>query len=112
MTRLARGCHNALVQAITLVFPLLYTVFVLGVCAFLLARGVTHLFVILFAVGAVLHAIPTLGIVLLQQAPGGIGANIHSLTAFSVFGVLGTFVSGAAFVLLAKFLLRTPAPEL
>jgi hypothetical protein len=98
------------VQTITLAVPLLYTVFVIGVCAFLLSRGINHLFVILFAVGAILHAIPTLGIVLLRQAPGGLGANIQWISAFSILGVLGTCVSAGAFLLLAAFLLRSQAP--
>jgi hypothetical protein len=96
------------VQTIALVFPLLYTLFVIGVCGFLLARGVSHLFVILFAVGAVLHALPSLGILLLQQAPGGISANARWLGVFSLFGVLGTLISMAAFLLLASFLMQTP----
>jgi uncharacterized membrane protein len=96
------------VQTISLVVPLLYTLFVIAVCGYLLARGVSHLFVMLFAIGALLHALPTVGFLLLQQAPGGISANASWLGVFSLFGVLGTLVSAAAFLLLASFLMRLP----
>ena len=62
-------------QFISLAVSLLYSVFVVGLCCYLLARGITHLFVILFAVSTILHALPSVGFLLLQQMPGGISAH-------------------------------------
>ena len=88
---------------------LLFSAFVVGVCGYLLVRGFTHSFLLLFALGALLHAIPSVGFLIMQQAPGGFGANVRWMPALQVIGLLGTFASAAAFLLLARFLLRTSA---
>jgi hypothetical protein len=100
------------VQTVALGIPLLYTISVMGVCAYLLSRGITHVFIILFAVGAMLRAFPTIGILLFQQAPGGIAANMRWFSALSMLGMLGAVLSAAAFLSLAVFLLRTQPTEI
>lgn len=93
-------------ETISLALPLLYALTVLGICAYLLTRGVTHLFVILFGLAAILHALPSVGFVLLQRMAGGIGGHTSLIGILSLFGALGTIASIAAFVSLAAFLLR------
>lgn len=97
--------------AVSLAFPVLSAAVVVAICAYLLIRGVTHLFVILFAVAAILHALPSAGFLLLQQAPGGISAHLPVVTMLSIFGMLGTLASLAAFFSLASFLLAARPPE-
>lgn len=86
--------------------PTLYYVFVFGVCTYLLIRGVTHLFVSLFAAGALLGIFRMLGWIALEQAPGGIGENMRYMPVLTLIGSLGMLVSVAAFFSLAAFLLR------
>ena len=92
---------------IPFVLPLLYLLFVLGLCTFLLVRGVTHSFIALFASGALLHMIPQLGYVILRQMPGGFSAYDRFLPVLSIFGAFGTLCFAAGFLLLARFLLAT-----
>jgi uncharacterized membrane protein YbaN (DUF454 family) len=74
-----------------------------------LVRGLTHSFLICFIVGAILHAMPTAGFALMQQAPGGISENMGWLPALSAVGFFGSLVSAAGFVLLAIHLLAREA---
>ena len=91
---------------LTPAISLLYFLLVLGLCTFLIIRGVTHLFVGLFAGGALLHLLQSLGYLALNQAPGGYSANLRYFPILSLVGTLGTLVFAAGFVLLAGFLLR------
>lgn len=93
-------------HTVMLLFPVLYFLSVLGLCTFLLIRGVTHLFVGLFAGGALLGLVSPLGFLVLQQAPGGFSANTRYLPFLNAFGMLGTCIFVAGFVSLAAFLLR------
>jgi len=98
-------------EIISLLAGILYTLAVLGICGFLLSRGLTHAFILWFGIGAALQAVPRIGFYVLQQAPGGVGANLHWLPAFSVLGMLGALCFVVGFVALAAFLLRTKPPE-
>ncbi|HEX8279885.1 MAG TPA: hypothetical protein VF551_00795 [Chthoniobacterales bacterium] len=96
---------------ISLAVPLLYWFLVLALSGYLLMRGVTHVFVALFAAGAVMHLIQSGGIVFMRMAPGGFGANMRYLPVLQIIGFGGIILTGAAFVLLASFLLRRDAPK-
>ena len=78
---------------ISLTLPLPYLLLVLGLCTYLLIRGITHLFVGLFAVGALLQMIPRLGFIALSEAPGGFAANSSHFHMFSIFGGSASFAS-------------------
>ena len=93
-------------EILSLAIPALYYLLLLGLCTFLLIRGITHLFVGLFACGAFLHVIQMLGFFYVRQAPGGFSANAQYLPIFSAIGLFGTVVSAVAFVSLTMFLLR------
>ena len=97
-------------ESIPLLLPVVYPAFVIGVCTFLLLRGVTHSFLICFIVGALLHAMPSVGFALIEQAPGGFSGNIRWLPALSAVGFFGSIVSAAGFVLLALHLLARETP--
>jgi hypothetical protein len=88
----------------------LYFLLLLGLSTFLLVRGVTHLFVGLFACGAFLHLIQSLGFVFLRQAPGGYSANARFFPILGAVGAFGTIVLAAAFVSLTMFLLKNKTP--
>jgi hypothetical protein len=47
-------------QVTPLLLHLIYPVFVVGFCSYLLIRGLTHSFLLLFIAGAILHAVPTI----------------------------------------------------
>ena len=94
-------------NSLYLVVPLLYSVFVVAICAFLIVRGFTHAFLLLFGIAAVLHTIPPLGFALLQAAPSGLGGNMRWMPALSFVGMIGTICSVAAFLSLASYLLGT-----
>ena len=96
-------------DTIRLAFTLLYLVFVLGLCTYLLIRGITHSFIALFACGALLHMIPQLGFFILSQMPGGFGANSQYFPMLAIFGLLGTLCFAGGFFLLTKFLLQSTA---
>ena len=98
---------------IPMLLPVLYPIFIVGVCTFLLIRGLTHSFLVCFIVGALLHTVPTVGFVLMQQAPGGFSENLRWMPALSAVGFFGSLVSAAGFVLLAIHLLarETPPPR-
>lgn len=81
----------------------------IGLCTYLLIRGVTHLFVGLFAAGAFLHLIQTMGFLFLSHMAGGFSANTQYLPIISIVGIVGTIASAAAFISLTAFLLRPPA---
>ena len=89
--------------------PLLCHGFVLAVCIYLLVRGVTHLFVPLFAAGALLELMRTLGFLVLQR--GGFTGNMHLVPIVSLIGTIGMLLSAAGFVALAAFLLRKDASK-
>ena len=93
-----------------MLLPIVYPIFVIGVCTFLLLRGLTHSFLVCFIVGAILHTIPTIGFALMQQAPGGFSENMRWMPALSAVGFFGSLVSAAGFVLLATHLLAREAP--
>lgn len=97
-------------ETIALGIPALYFLLLLGLCTLLLIRGITHMFVGLFACGAFLHVIQILGYVFLRQAPGGYSANAQYLPLFTLLGALGTVVFAAAFISLTLFLLRNKTP--
>jgi hypothetical protein len=92
-------------ELVTWAVPLLYYGFVLALSTYLLIRGITHLFVPLFAVGALLELMRTLGFMILQR--GGFAENMHLVPIVSLVGTIGMLLSGGAFVALAAFLLRT-----
>ena len=96
-------------EAIPLLLHLIYPVFVVGFCSYLLIRGLTHSFLLCFIGGAILHAVPTIGIALLQQAPGGFGANVRWMPAFSAVGIAGSVIFAVGFILLGRHLLRNDA---
>jgi hypothetical protein len=96
---------------LSLAIPIGYSLIIFGLCTYLLVRGITHLFVGLFAGGALLHMIPSLGFMFFQFAPGGLSANARYLPFLSVFGALGALVSLAAFACLVAFLLRLQKPQ-
>ncbi len=83
-----------------LVIPVVYGVFVIGVCVFLLLRGCTHSFLLFFGIAAFLHMIPPVGVALLQAS-----GHRQWWSALSLVGTLGTLSSVAAFLSLASFLL-------
>jgi hypothetical protein len=95
---------------LALLVPLLYSALVVAICVYLLTRGFTHAFLLLFALAAILHAIPSVGFYAMQQAPGGFGANARWLPGLRLISFFGTVASAAAFLLLAKFVLRTSPP--
>jgi|SRR3712207_1449260 len=97
-------------EIIGLAIPALYFLFLLALCTLLLIRGVTHLFVGLFAAGAFLHIIQMLGFFYVRQAPGGYSANAQYFPIFSAIGAFGTIVSAVAFCSLTIFLLRNKTP--
>lgn len=96
---------------IGITFQLLYAVFVVGVCGYLLSRGITHLFVMLFAIATILHAVPGAAFILLSQQPGGVPAHLPIVSALSVLGGIGTVAAAAAFISLAMYLLNTATPQ-
>ena len=98
-------------DTISLAFPILYFLFIIALCTYLLIRGITHSFVALFAGAAVLQMIPRLGYLVLQQTPGGFAAHSRYFPVLSGFGMFGTLVSMAAFISLAAFLLRRPQTQ-
>jgi hypothetical protein len=98
-------------DAITLAVPLLYILLVLGLCTYLLIRGVTHAFVGIFAAGALIELIPRLGFIALHQAPGGFGGNAKFIPILTAFGLLGTICFAAGFVSLTTFLLTNTKPQ-
>jgi hypothetical protein len=92
---------------ISLAFGVFYTVVIVGICGFLLARGFTHAFLLWFAGGALLEAVPQIGYFGLQQAPGGFSAHMTWVPVLFAVGRAGAICSLVGFVLLAAFLLRT-----
>jgi len=96
---------------ISLTLPLLYLLLVLGLFTFLLIRGVTHLFIALFAAGALIQVIPRLSFLAMHQAPGGFSANVRYLPILSALGMIGTLCFAAGFFALTIFLLRSAKPS-
>jgi hypothetical protein len=94
---------------ISLGIPALYYLFVLAILSFLLVRGITHLFVGLFAAGAFVHLLQSMVYLLLSRAPGGFGAYSQYFAILAIVGFVGTILFVAAFISLAAFLLRAPA---
>ncbi|MGZ4966402.1 MAG: hypothetical protein ACXWAV_07240 [Chthoniobacterales bacterium] len=89
------------------VIPLLYSLFLLGLCTFLLIRGITHSFIACFAAGALLELIPQLGFLVLREMPGGFSAHAGYYPMLMIFGAFGTICFAAGFLLLAQFLLAS-----
>ncbi|MEP6808603.1 MAG: hypothetical protein ABI992_00025 [Chthoniobacterales bacterium] len=90
-----------------LAWPALYTIIIIGICAYLLIRGLTNSFILWFGAGAIFQAIPRFGYVVLAQSSGGFTANRGWMQAFSAAGILGAVCSVAGFSTLAFYLLRT-----
>jgi hypothetical protein len=88
-------------------FGVLFNLLVLGLFAFLLVRGVTEVFVALFAAGALLHLVQTMGFFYMRSAPGGFSAHAELLPMLTGVGMLATLVMAGAFVALTAFLLRS-----
>ncbi len=84
----------------------------LGLCAFLLVRGITHAFIALFAGGSLLHLIQSLSYEALTQAPGGYGGNASYLPILAIFGMLATLVFALGFIALTAFLLGASKSEI
>lgn len=97
-------------NSISLLLPLLYFLLVLGLCAYLLIRGITHTFVALFAGGALLHLIQSLGYFAMQEALGGFSANRQYFPILALLGGFGTICFAAAFITLTLFLLQAERP--
>lgn len=91
--------------------PILYLLFVLALCAYLLVRGITQTFVGLFACGALLEIVPQIGFLVMQQAPGGFDAKASFLPLLSICGMLGTLCFAVGCALLAQDLLKTNKSE-
>lgn len=88
----------------------LYYLLILGLCTFLLIRGITHTFVGLFACGAFLQAVQMLGFVYLREAPGGWSANAHYFPLLSAVATFAMLIFAAGFVSLTFFLVRNKTP--
>jgi hypothetical protein len=91
---------------ISLAFPILYHLAVLGLCAYLFMRGFTHVFLYLFAGGALLEVLRSGAFLAMNFAPGGLSANVHYFPIISAIGFLGMIVFLAGFVSLTMYLLR------
>ncbi|MFL6530087.1 MAG: hypothetical protein ACJ8HU_05720 [Chthoniobacterales bacterium] len=87
----------------------LFNLLVIALCAYLLIRGITHLFVGLFAAGALLHLLQTMGFAVFSRMPGGIGAYSTLFPLLMILAALGTFLFAAGFISLTLFLLRPSA---
>ena len=96
---------------LSLVIPALFYPLVVGLCAYLLIRGVTHLFIGLFAAGALLHMLQTMAYIIMSRLPGGFGAYQQYLPILAILGALGTILFGAAFIAMTSYLLGRPADE-
>ncbi len=90
---------------LSLVVPALFYPLVVGLCAYLLIRGVTQLFVGLFAAGALLHMLQTLAYLVISRLPGGYGAYEHYFLILAIVGSLGTMLFAAAFISMTSYLL-------
>jgi hypothetical protein len=84
---------------ISIILPLLYLLFVLGLCTYLLIRGITHSFVAAFACAAFLQMIPHIGFLVLHELPGGFAANAQYYPILSIFGALGILCFAIGFAL-------------
>lgn len=100
-----------MMNTLSLVLPFLCFFVVLGLCTYLLIRGITHSFVCLFALSALIDLLRSLALLVISRAPGGFSANASYLPAISIASFLGIFVFLGAFVSLTLFLLRAPASE-
>lgn len=98
-------------EIISFLIAIVYSVIALGICGYLLARGFTHSFILWFGAGAALEAVPRIGFHVLQQLPGGVGAHVKWMPAFSALGMLGTLCFVVGYLMLALFLVRTKPPE-
>lgn len=86
----------------------LFYAIVIALCAYLLVRGVTHLFVGLFLAGGLLHLLQALAYAVMSRLPGGFGAYTQYFFVLAIVGALGTILFAAAFISLTAFLLRRP----
>lgn len=93
--------------------PILYNLVVIGICGYLLVRGFTQPFLVLFALAALLHALPPVAMVVMQSGASGYDETMRWMPAISAVGFLGALLSAAGFASLALFLvrLRSPAQE-
>lgn len=92
-------------------FGVVYYLLVVGLFAFLLMRGVTEIFVALFAAGALLHLLQTMGFFFLRSAPGGFSANTQYLPLLTILGMIGTIAFAAGFITLTTYLLGPRAKQ-
>jgi hypothetical protein len=95
----------------SLLLPAVYFFVILGLSTYLLIRGITHSFVCLFAVAALIELIRSMAFLLMSLAPGGFSANARYLPATSVLGFLGMLIFIAGFISLTIFLLRAQPPK-
>src|SRR4051812_41201974 len=95
---------------LSLAFPILYHLIVLGLCTYLFIRGFTQLFVCLFAGGALLELLRSLAFFAMNFAPGGFSANYHYFPIISAIGFLGMIVFLGGFVAMTVYLLAPTAP--
>ena len=95
----------------SLALPAFYFFVILGLCTYLLIRGVTHTFVCLFTAAALIELIRSMAFLLMSLAPGGFSANARYLPATTALGFLGMLLFIAGFVSLTIYLLRAQPPQ-
>jgi hypothetical protein len=95
---------------ISLAFPVLYNLAVLGLCTYLFIRGFTQLFICLFAGGAALELIRSLAFLAINFAPGGFSANAHYFPIISAIGFLGMIVFLAGFAAMTMYFIKPTTP--
>ena len=88
----------------SLVVPALYFFIILGLCTYLLMRGITHAFVGWFAAAALIELLRSMALLLMNVAPGGLGAHTRYLPAASVIGYLGMLIFIVGFASLTRYL--------
>ena len=91
--------------------PAVYFLIILGLSTFLLVRGITHIFVCLFAAAALIELIRSMGFFFISQAPGGVGAYNTYMPIFSALGFIGMAIFIVGFLTLTLFLLRAQPPQ-
>ena len=96
---------------LSLLVPAVYFFIILALATYLLIRGVTHIFVCLFAAAALAELIRSMGFFLISQAPGGFSANSIYMPILTALGFLGMVLFIAGFLSLTLYLLRPASPD-
>jgi len=96
---------------LSLIVPAVYFFIILALATYLLIRGVTHIFVCLFAAAALIELIRSMGFFLISQAPGGFSANRVYMPILTGMGFLGMVIFITGFVSLTLYLLRAQPPQ-